>query len=486
MAAAKPPASDPTELELGLPEPPPADIPDLSLRPEPPARAGRAAPTQSGIAILRGGLDDELEDPVAPAEIAIAEPVTRQAELPLPSGETPDDDALDVGPFDIDRAARFGPPPSSWLLSPGYAVRVLRRRRELRGATATLAQQLESAEDERDAALDEAARARWTELEADGRFGELLTRARDADREAAAASEALAKTNSAYGDELRRLDAARADLDRRRLEALTVEQQREAEQTQRERGLERAEARLQRLGIEQRNARRLQEEAAQADSPTKLPEGHEERMAELATQIPELLAEVDRHRALFKEASAQSQQARAETQRLTRELAAVEAERRSLESHFAKEASSRSASLGSAERERRRARGDIARALLRTELGASLAESDLERLRAHDGRVRQAARERLAHGLALDAFDRSAYRTGLWLLGSGALLLLLAIVLLLGTWRGCGGDPGDPRNPDRIEDEQLHGRLAPPVVRHVDAARRSRQGRRSARSTTTG
>ena len=73
MAAAKPPASDPTELELGLPEPPPADIPDLSLRPEPPARAGRAAPTQSGIAILRGGLDDELEDPVAPAEIAIGE-----------------------------------------------------------------------------------------------------------------------------------------------------------------------------------------------------------------------------------------------------------------------------------------------------------------------------------------------------------------------------------------------------------------------------
>lgn len=492
MAAGKPPP-ELDELDLGLPEPPPTQIPELTL-PTPPPRgrsssgarpaatppraappAARAAPAAPGLdldfqaavnrsaaAMNRAGgvvLGDDLDDldlAEGAPEIAIAEEVrAEKTSKPLPTGVTPDAEALAVSSVDAFRASGFGPTPTAWYLTPAYAVNVLRRRRQLRAEVALLAKKLAAAEDARDAALDDVAGALWKRLEQDRRFDEVLERARSAEKAAEAEAQALASTNATFRAELRRIDGARADLEQQRTARLETERRREGEQAHQERDLARAEALLQRAAIEQRNGRRLEQEAAQPDSGAPLPPGHAERMAALAAQIPELTRDVERHRSLVKEALAAVRQAQAETQHLTRELRRVDAERRSLEAKYASESSSRSARAGTAERARRDARADVGRALLRVDVGASLPERELDGLREHDESVRKLAREHLSHARGVIAFDEGAFARGRMLLAVAALLVVASLVLLVFSARSCGAGPA-------ANEEPLHGELQIP------------------------
>ncbi len=491
MAAGKPPP--PPELDgfdLGLPEPPPAQIPELSL-PAPPSRAQRssgtrpagarpaaaaapatakldldfqAAVSRSTAAMNRAGgvvLGDDLDDfdMGAAPEIAVAVSLRPEKETkPLPTGVTPDAEALAITSVDTFRAGGFGPAPAAWYLSPAYTVNVVRRRRQLRLETAALAKKLAAAEDARDAALEDLAGTLWSRLEQDRRFDEVLERARAAEREAAAAAEALASTNATFRGELQRVDHARTELEQQRTARLDAEKLREQEHAQRERGLLRAEALLQRASIERRNGRQLEEQAA-ATAGVRLPEGHAGRMAALEAQIQELTRGVEQHRALVKEALAAVRQAQGETQQLTREIRRVDAERRALEAKYSSESSSRSASVSTAERARRDARADVGRALLKVDVGASLPERELDALRAHDEAVRQLAREHLSHVKGVDAYDAQAYATGRTLLVVAGLLVVGLLGLLVVGARGCGSE----RETDATE-EPLHGRLGAPAA----------------------
>lgn len=498
MVAGKPPPPELEELDLGLPEPPPAQIPELTLpaptlrgrspsgaRPAvtPPSAtrpAARVAPPAPGLdldfqasvnrsaaAMNRAGgvvLGDDLDDlemAGAPPEIAVAvELHPAKTSKPQPTGVTPDAEALGITGVDAFRAGGFGPTPTAWYLTPAYAVNVLRRRRQLRTEVAALAKQLTAAEDARDTALDDLAGALWKKLEQDRRFDEVLERARSAEQEASAASAALASTDTTFRSELQRIDRARADLEQQRTARLEAERRREGEQAQQERDLARAEALLQRAAIEQRNGRRLEQQTAQPDSGVHLPEKHAERMAALAAQIPELTRDVERHRALVQEAQAAVRQAQGETQHLTRELRRLDAERRALETKHASESSSRSASAGAAERARRDARADVGRAMLRGDVGTSLPERELDALRGHDETVRQLAREHLSHAKGVDAFDEAAFARGRTLLVVAALLGVALLVLLVVSvgGRGSGDDPAESEEP-------LHGRLeVPPAL----------------------
>jgi hypothetical protein len=503
MAAAKPPSPDPGELDLdlGFPEPPELDIPELSLpaaatrgarakaatpapaAPSPAKPAGSAgqrgaaaarvtkpaanlqldfqaspplpgvSETHAGGAVFGDGFDDFDLDGPAP-EIAVSTTVPpEQQRRPLPTGLTPDADALAVTAVDSYRASGYGPIPAAWYLTPPYSIHVFRRRRALRAIVADLAKKLEAAERSRDTALDDLVGTLWSRLEGDRRFDEVLEQVRVAEREAAAASESLASTNTAFRTELKRIELARAKLEEERSQRLEVERQQEGEHAQRERGLARAEARLQRIAIEQRNNKRLEEQAAQPESGVRLPPDHAARTAELAAQVPEATEEVNHHRALTKEAAAQLRAAQAETQRVAREIGKLDAERRGLEGKFASESSSLSVSVAAAEKARLTARADVGRALLRVDVGAGLPERDLETLRAHDELVRRAAREHLAHIRGIDAYDRQAVQRGALLIGGGALLVVLLLVLLVLGARGGTGDD----SPALEDDSSLHG-----------------------------
>lgn len=491
MAAGKPPPPpETTGLDLGLPEPPPAQMPELSL-PAPPSRAQRssgtrpaaarpaavappaaakldldfqAAVSRSAATMNRAGgvvLGDDLDDfdMEAAPEIAVAVSLRPEKETkPLPTGVTPDAEALAITSVDTFRAGGFGPAPAAWYLTPIYAVNVLRRRRQLRVETAALAKKLAAAEDARDAALDELAGTLWSRLEQDRRFDEVLERARAAEKEAAAAAEALASTNATFREELQRVDRARADLEQQRTARLEAEKLREQEHAQLERNLLRAEALLQRASIERRNGRQLEEQAA-ANKGARLPDGHAERMAALEAKLQELTRDVEQHRALVKEALAAVRQAQGETQHLTREIRRVDAERRALEAKYSHESSSRSAIVGTAERARRDARADVGRALLKVDVGASLPERELDALRAHDEVVRHLAREYLSHAKGIDAYDAQGYATGRTLLVVAGLLAVGMLGLLVVGARGCGSE----RDPGATE-EPLHGRLGVPAT----------------------
>ncbi|MBN2196001.1 MAG: hypothetical protein JW751_24500 [Polyangiaceae bacterium] len=444
---------------------------DIALDLAPSQQRLASTPIAMGRAVFGDGLDDFTEDDGAP-EIAVATAVKPAKERrPLPTGLTPDASALDVTAIDIDRAAGYGPPPAGWYLAPPYTWRVYQRRRTLSAEVAELAQALAAAEEERDQVLDDLVTTLWPKLEQDRRFDEVLEVARAADRQAVAAAEELASTNAAFGAERQRLDGERTLLEQERTRNLEVEQQREAEREQRERALERAEGRLQRVGIEQRNGRRLEEQAAQADSGIHLPPGHADRLAELAAQIPDLLAEVDRHRVAVKEAAALMKQAQADSLRTTRELRKLDAERRTLEDKSSSESSSRAASVGATQRARRTARADVGRALLRVDLGATLPESDLDRLRAHDDAVRGLARKHLCHAQGLGAFDRSAFATGRALL-AGAVLLVVGLLVVLVVFLMSSSEHPGREAPGSEDNEPLHGNhLTRPSSLRVAAVR---------------
>ncbi len=394
--------------------------------------SGSAGGKAAGGRYAGGGFefDDDLADDFAAdgGGMEVATPLAASPRRDLPSGVTPPLEDLEITDAEVATVARYGPKPAGFPLAPIYAVRVFQRRRALAAQVKALRAQLQRVESARDEVLADVA-ANWRpRLTQDERFHSLFQGVDDAERRLGVETSRLADANAGYRDRVRELETQRDRLERRRAELLEVESGLAADLAAREDEHRRLAAQLQRVRIVLRNAAQLEARAGDPAAGGRLPPDHAARVASAKRQLPIAEQAEAAQRQHVDEAGRRLREARSNTQVVNQELRQLDAQRRQLDRQFTQESSTRSLQVAEGEAEKRTAGADVTRALLATDLGAELGDDELAELKAQDAKVRRAAGEFHRHALALDAYDRQSYRSGVLLLGASAGLVLLLVL----------------------------------------------------------
>ncbi len=450
-------------------KPPPGfDIPDLDLSPparpvERPAQPDRAAdpfdalevdgfpasPAPPAAAPAPGNLDyfgagafdaDDFDDPrqdgaalldladIPTGGVAGASPEGER----WPSGCSPDRSALSIDAADLERVARYGPPPRALYGTPAYAWRVLSRQRALRAELGRVEEELDAAERARDCLLGGMVEAVAPALEADERLRSVLEPVRQLDAVARERSQALASTDARYRAELAKLDAERAGFEQQADAQRQVVDQLEAEHDQRDEAFRRVEARLKRSQIELRNAQEAARQALDAAGPgAKLPPEHVTRIQGIEQQAGAVQPEVDQRRSERDAAQAELAAARRQLGEIERALRGVESRRRALDQQFGKQLDAETRDVHQAEREREAALGDAGRAVLAARAPLVIDSAVLSQIRSADEGIERLARESELRLRALDVHDREAMRRGYTLVAALVGLAVLVLVLMI-------------------------------------------------------
>jgi hypothetical protein len=332
------------------------------------------------------------------------------------TGTTPEPGTLDLDPDAIRELGDFGDVPRVWYLAPGYALRVLGRRRALRARLGELKAALQAAEEARDRLLAETLRVLPPELKDQAQYRRVLDDASEAETVTQQRLAALGRADAEYAT--RAQDLERQKSETRRLLGERGQVLRELENTlaAREQALQRSEARLKRLGIELRN---LRAPAAQID-----PEASPLAEQAIVVKMHELEPDVSAKRAEAERARALVVTARSQRDRLERQLGRLEREQRELEHRSQRELGARGGSVEQARGREQSAWADAARALLsRGELGW-LDQGALAALRAREECVWTSALALEQHRRALVSYDFPAVARGY------RVMLVLAVVLV--------------------------------------------------------
>jgi hypothetical protein len=365
-----------------------------------------------------------MADSREPSGTSAAEP------LSWPTGKTPSREDYQLSPAEVTAIADFGPAPTAWFLAPQYAWRVTVRQRALGRSVKQLNAELEQAEHERDQRLADMVIELRPKLEADARWFRLLEAVRAAEGLARERSDRLTRSNAAYGDELRKLDLRRAEVELSLAKQRTVAEERSRVLAQRDQELKRAEGQLKRVRIELRNALQLAEPAALSASGGAAPANH--ALGELQQQASTLAHKVDELGAQSKSAQFDVELVRGELEDLEKERQRVDAQREDLDRRYGNELSSRTVTVSDAQRIQRQALADAGRGLLAERDTSWLDARAIAPLRAWDDQVCRLARSVELHVAALDAFDQNTFRRGRALVAAvilGLAALVCAIAL---------------------------------------------------------
>lgn len=391
--------------------------------------------------------DDDLDGGPGGVDVAAAI-AAKQPKRDLPNGLTPTPEDLEMTEAEVATVSGYGPKPPGWYLAPTYAVRVFQRRRVLEARLVDLRRQLEQVESERDLALADVA-ANWRpRLLSDDRFQPLFQKVDDAESRLRVETQGMAEVNAQYREQAGQLEAQRGQCEKRRAGLLDVEAELESELRAREDEHRRLAAQMKRVQIVLRNAAKLEAEAKDPASGVQLPPDHAAKVANARQQLPVAKQAEEAQRERVKEAANRVREARANTQVVNKELRQLDAQRRQLDQQFTQESSTRSTLVSDGEQQKRTAWADVTRALLSSDLGAELSEEEVAELKARDAKVRRVATEFHRHSLAVDAYDRDAYKVGFLVMGLVGGSLLLLIVLAIGFAAFRGGDGADSVKPD--------------------------------------
>jgi hypothetical protein len=385
-----------------------------------------------GSTVSIGG-DDDLdlfEGSSAGVQAAASRPPVAAADAKKwPSGVTPEAAGLQIDRVEIEVLAGHGPKPSSLLVTPVYAARVIPRRRELRAQVKELAARFAESEAERERLLVGLAQELRGKLSLQEEGERLFAGVRQVETVALERRENLSGASAEYGRfsaevkaESQKLEAERAAAD-----AKIVESTRGLEEA--ERAFQRADAKKKRLYIEVRGLVEASEKAAGQVSPAQAA-----RLAELERLVAEQRPEHEAAHAALEAARGLLERAEEAKRQVERRIREMERRARAQNESFTKQLGTRSAGVAEAEADRARALADVARAVLaaRGRL-VDVPPGLLAEIERADALVVKRALELEKHVRALDAHDASSLRAGIGLAAAAALLVVvLLLVLALG------------------------------------------------------
>lgn len=419
-------------------------IPDLEVGPPVSKRAApvsaprAAAPLTAdtaafGLEISLPDLDDEDEQLlVKGSNVELSQgtspEATKRHRENWPHGHTRPTDQLPIDPAEVTLTAGYGPTPGSALASPAYAYRVLSRRSPLKKATALHHTQLTAAELARDLELVRLSTDLRPALEANDAFRRLLEPVRDVERIAGERSAALSNADAGYREQMARFDEQLAQLRQAEAKAATLcrEKVDVAEGTQNE--LRRAEARHQRVQIEIRGVLDVARQALGPAGGDMAPE-QAAKLAELQARAAAVAPEMTQAKANHDAAAKEQDNAEAEVRRIQGQLRQVERQKAGAASSLEKQLSVRAHSASEAEKQRRDAMADVARAVLAARGAVPVPEPRLQALRDHDKNVDLNAIRLETHVRALHSYDRERVKQGIILVLSVFGVVLLSILL---------------------------------------------------------
>jgi len=420
------------------------EIPDLELGPPVSKRAApvstprAAAPLTAesaafGLEISLPDLDDEDEQLLQKGSnvelsLGTSPEATKRHRENWPHGHTRPTDQLPIDPADVTLIAGYGPAPVNAVLSPAYAYRVLARRSPIKKAMARLHAELTAAELARDAELMQLSTELRPALEANDAFRRLLEPIRDVERMAGERSAALSEADAGYREQMARFDAELAE--RRGAEAKAEAFYREkvelADNAKNE--LRRAEAKHQRVQIEIRGVLDVARQALGPAGGDMRPE-HAAKLAELQARATALEPELAQAKTKHATAAKEQDDAQAEVRLVQGQIRQVERQKASAGSSLEKQLSVRAQSVSEAEKQRRDALADVARAVLAARGAVAVPEPRLHAVRSHDKSVEAAAMRLETHVRALDSYDRERVKQGIILVLSVLGVVLLSILL---------------------------------------------------------
>ncbi len=399
-------------------------------KPPPP----RSIPSPSA---LDPDLDDEVEDETFGETVELAEAPRATQNLAadgqaMPTCRTPDAADLTVLPDQVERIARFGEVPRNPLAAPLYALRVYGRRRALRGELARARRALQDAEIDRDTQLAEIFLQHRDKLQTQEHLGAMLDAVHGTEADHEVVRREFAEVSAEYQQRQRELTIRREHAD----QVLKAQQQTEAARQdvyqKCEDDYNRVAVRFKRLQIELRNIKQQEQQEPDRAVPLEVQDKRTRQLAakqrKTTIELNKLMPQAKRLRTVMEGAAKELENAQRTTRKAAGQLQVIEAERRALDSWYAKQTASYGTNVREAEAAYLTAKADVVRAALSVG-AATLDAHTLERLRDQDRHIRDLAREAHRLLLAFDAYDPDAYRQG-FVTGLSLCIALLLLVVV--------------------------------------------------------
>ena len=427
------------------PPAPTFEIPDLELaapvskRAAPPS-AARREPAQLtpetvafGLEISLPELDDEDEQLLQKGSnvelsLGTSPQATKRHQDNWPHGRTRPIDQLPIDPAEVALVAGYGPAPKNAVLAPMYAYRVLARRSPLKRAIATLNTELTSAELERDTQLMQLSNELRPALEANESFRRLLEPIREVEQVAGERYQAFSQADAGYREQMARFDAELGQLRSSEQAAQAVVDERSSVLEASQSELRRAEAKHQRVQIEIRG---VLDVARQALGPAggDMAPAQAAQLAELQARAKALEPDLARANGAYSTAAAARDQAQAEVRKLQGQVRQLERQKASASGNLEKQLSVRAQGVTDAEKQRRDALAEVARAVLSSRGVVPVPAPLLQSLREHDKLVDAAAIRLETHLRALDSYERERVQQGVIFALSALGIVVLSILL---------------------------------------------------------
>lgn len=340
-----------------------------------------------------------------------------------PPSVAPFNPALD--PYEISILADFGPQPTAIWMCPPYAIRVLKRKRELAQALRAAQKNAGDAEHVRDDHLAAIAERLRSALEGDREMAGYLVPLARTEEIAREREKALSARSAEYSTIVGAIDQKIAAEESRAAEVKVRLDAAKEEHDGKSQTLNRVQVQLKRAEIELRNAQEVARAAAGPDAKTAPPEHAgtilaAQKTVELRRQeIAGPKAEADASLRALREVEAQAAE-------IERRVNALRTERRRAETTFSKEMGVRSEGVELALTERRAALIAIGGRLfdINSDLIPQADYDEFHRIRS-DVSTRQLEIERLMRALA--SADPKAVQKG-WIVIAVGIVIVLAII----------------------------------------------------------
>lgn len=382
-----------------------------------------------------GPLDLDLRAPTSeppPAPVAPAEP-PKKREL-IPRGNIPNSDAIEVDPIEVRVLANYGDEPKAIFETIPYAIRVVKRQRELKRSLEGVRAAVKEAEARRDERMVELGTLLRPVLAQNPDYGSMAKNLGEAEKAVKERESALMQTNAAFREKASAIDAeiaalgpehdqAQAEVDAKRKvfdEADHLRKKHEARRKRVEIDVRAAQAKL--AAMETSPADRAQAQALIATASQE----RETRAAEekIATQASQ--------RAESELATAKSMLGRVDEK-----IEALREKRRALEHEYSRAGAARSEGVAAAGKEMRSVLLEIGRKTWKE--GPDAPGADLRRKGVADAvaQLRRLQIDMEKHVRALASADKMAVTKGLAILG-GTIFLVVTLFIV---WRATRSNP---------------------------------------------
>jgi hypothetical protein len=414
----------------------PADIPDLE--PAPSRRSPPSAQVQTPPASTRNvALDPDVnleEDWISGLGSGLLQlDVAERGEKTetaggnnrrhWPTATRPETDNTSLEPAQLKSLCSWGEVPDRWLKMPLYAIAVYLGQRELARELDAISVELRQVEARRDSYLSELAQQSRDKLEGNARFASALQAVRTTEAALERSRGQLEQTETTSASELKAIDETLQINAAALAELQTSIKTAQVALDEAELGLQRQQARVQRLGIERRNL-----EQSQLDEQHK-----QEKLAALSEQAASLMPGVDTGRVAVQSRRTQRMQLEATAAQKQSEIDNLRSRRAAVERELGAHLDSAGAAVANAHCARTAALADLGRGILLAQGGVPVSDAQLtELVRFDDAVAALCHREHLYRG-ALVNYDRAAVKRGLQL---SALVLLLLVTWCV--WRAFG------------------------------------------------